>query len=62
MTVSDAGSAIGSATVRFDGMTKTTSGIGKVTFRVPHGTAAGRRSLTVSKPGYASKSLTIRVT
>ena len=61
LTVSDAGSPVSAATVRFCGKSFSTPASGKVTFRVAS-VAHGSATATASKSGYARASLKVRAT
>ena len=61
-TVVDAGDAVAGVKVTFLGHTATTNSKGKVKFTVKKGTARGKHLVVASKAGYASATLTVRVT
>jgi hypothetical protein len=54
VTVSDAGSTVRGATVRFAGRNKVTGRTGQVTFSVVRGTKKGRYAVVVTDAGYAT--------
>ena len=61
-TVTDTGSAVSGATVKFLGMSAKTNGKGQVTFTVKKGTARGAHAATATKNGYKAGMITIKVT
>jgi hypothetical protein len=61
VAVSDAGTAVRGATVRFAGRRKVTGPGGRVTFSVARGTKQGRYPVAVTAAGYAQTDATVTV-
>jgi hypothetical protein len=60
--VSDAGSAVKGATVKYAGTAKTTDAHGDATFKVAKGTSKGKHAITYADGGYTGGTATFRVT
>jgi hypothetical protein len=60
--VADAGAAVSGATVKYNGVTKTTNSHGNATFNVAKGTSTGKHGISFHKAGYTGGTVTFRVT